>query len=176
MNDKCFLSSSNCQIIDLISIHRENPDYMKKTCSILFICLSFIMTASIGYSENLTTGGPEDQMDLLVEDYIKLLKSTFAEKDDLKSISILKSGSPSLKARFDKLKPELEKWVASMTDGQQEQFKERLQTKPYIITLFFLMNDEKTASRIENNADLEKALYELGSTLGSPEMYERLLK
>jgi hypothetical protein len=109
-------------------------------------------------------------------DYVKLLKTTFAEKDDSKSITILKTASPTLKTRFDKLKPELEKWVSSMTDKEQEQFKQRLLTKPYIIDIFFLMNDEKIASRIEKNSELEKALGELGSTLGSAETYQDLLK
>jgi hypothetical protein len=141
----------------------------------LILCLSFIISSSNAFT-NITGEGPEDQMDLLMSDYVKLLKSTFAEKDDAKSISILKNATPGLKTRFDKLKPELEKWISSMTDDQQEKFKQRLQTKPYIIDIFFLMNDDKIAGRVEKNPDLEKALGELGNSLGSAESYSDLLK
>jgi hypothetical protein len=147
--------------------------YMKTFCTL--ICLAFITFASPAFSKN-QADGPEVQMDQLMTDYVKLLKSTFAEKDDSKSVSMLKSAAPGLRLRFDKLKPELEKWIKSMTDEQQDQFKARLQTKPYIINIFLLMNDESIANRVEKNPELQKALGELGETLGSTEMYEGLFK
>jgi hypothetical protein len=147
---------------------------MKTFCTSL--CLFLIITASSALQKNHLAAGPEDLMDDLMADYVKLLKSTFAEKDDSKSISLLKNATPGLKSRFDKLKPELEKWISSMTHEQQEQFKQRLQTKPYIIDIFFLMNNDEVASRVENNSGLKKALSALGNTLGSAEAYKDLLK
>jgi hypothetical protein len=147
---------------------------MRTFCTIL--CLAFITFALNTFAKSPAGDGPEDQMDQLMTDYVKLLKSTFAEKDDSKSVSMLKIAAPGLKLRFDKLKPELEKWITSMTDEQQYQFKARLQTKPYILNIFLLMNDESIANRVEKNPELQKALGELGESLGSAETFQELLR
>ncbi|WP_207433880.1 hypothetical protein [Sabulibacter ruber] len=105
----------------------------------------------------------EAKMDKIMNTYASKMKLAFQEKDDQKTITMLKNASNEAGAEMRKLKPELEKWaqeVKALGEAEKEAFQKRFQAKPYFKSIFELMFDPSVSKRLQANPALAKALEE----------------
>ena len=100
----------------------------------------------------------EAKYDKIMEKYATGLKAAFAEKDDKKTIAMVNKLNDEMVSSFEKLKPELERWIKGMSEKDKEELEQRAGSKPYFKTIFEVMFDPEIGKRIENNAELKAAL------------------
>ncbi|MBB6609773.1 hypothetical protein H7F15_01870 [Pontibacter sp. Tf4] len=102
----------------------------------------------------------EAKYDKIMEKYVNGLKAAFAEKDDKKTIVMVRKLNDEMVSSFEKIKPEIESWIKGMTEADKEAFSKRAENKPYLKTIFTIMFDPEIGKRIEQNPELKAALDE----------------
>ncbi|MEJ8803749.1 hypothetical protein [Pontibacter sp. H249] len=100
----------------------------------------------------------EAKYDKIMEKYANGLKAAFAEKDDKKTIAMVNKLNDEMITSFEKIKPELERWIKGMSEKDKEGLEQRAGNKSYFKTIFEIMFDPEVGKRVENNPALKAAL------------------
>lgn len=103
----------------------------------------------------------EAKYDKLMTKYANGLKVALAEKDDKKTIAMVKKLNDEFIVGIEKIKPELESWIKNMTEKDKEAFEARAGEKEYLKTMFTIMFDPEIVKRINGNPELKLALESL---------------
>ena len=87
--------------------------------------------------------------------YSKTLKA-LREKDNQKTIVLLRKVKKEFVAGMEKLKPDYERWVNSLSVQEIEQLMNRLNEKKYFDLMVELQTDAAIISRYLNNQEIYK--------------------
>ncbi|WP_210462900.1 hypothetical protein [Rufibacter roseolus] len=136
---------------------------MKKTKWITSGMLSMVFSLLLLTAQAAGISPTELKMDKILNTYATRMKAAFLEKNDEKTIALIKTASDEAGAEMHKLKPELEKWAQehkNLKGAEKEAFEKRFQSKPYFKTIFEVMLDPAVAKRLQANPALDQAIKE----------------
>ncbi|RNI26784.1 hypothetical protein [Rufibacter latericius] len=103
----------------------------------------------------------ELKMDKIMNTYAIKMKAAFLEKNDQKTMDMIKSASQEAGTQINQMKSEIEQWAKAlkgMKGPEKEAFEKRYAEKPYFKTIFTLMLDPAVSQRLQANPALAKAL------------------
>ncbi|KAA3440237.1 hypothetical protein [Rufibacter hautae] len=136
---------------------------MKKTKWMASGLLSMVFSLFMLTAQAAGISPTEQKLDKILNTYATKMKAAFLEKNDQKTIALIKSASDEAGAEMHKLKPELEKWAQDhkgLKGAEKEAFEKRFQAKPYFKTIFEVMLNPAVAQRLQANPALDKAIKE----------------
>jgi hypothetical protein len=106
-------------------------------------------------------GGTEAKLDEFMTEYTKRFKAALAVKDDSQTLVLLQKMKADLCPWANRLAPEVEAWQKSMSEAEEEAFRQRAENKPYVAELLKIGFNPEIMNRLQKNPKLEAAMKDM---------------